>query len=129
MMPSRALFVIRIALFSGVTAFAALVIYQRSRNAIVLGPDGGSLMETMRYVLWALSGAAVAGALFLRPRIESAAPVQRGRMTLIGWALGEGVALFGVAQHYAGAPVTTLALGVLTFVVVLILLPVPQEHN
>ena len=120
MMPSRALFVIRIALFSGVTAFAALVIYQRSRNAIVLGPDGGSLMETMRYVLWAL---------FLRPRIESAAPVQRGRMTLIGWALGEGVALFGVAQHYAGAPVTTLALGVLTFVVVLILLPVPQEHN
>lgn len=126
-MPSRHLFIIRVALLTGVVAFAALVLYQRSRGMASLG--GGPLLEMMRYVLWGLAGAATAGALFLRSRLESTAPVHRGVMTVIGWALGEGVALFGIVLHYLGAPVTTLAIGLLTFALVLVLLPVPRDRS
>jgi hypothetical protein len=38
-----------------------------------------------------------------RPGAESAAPAQRALMTLIGWSFGEGVALFGIVQHFTGA--------------------------
>ena len=128
-MPSRHLFIIRVALLTGVTAFAALVLYQRSRGMAALSAEAGSMLALMRYVLWGLAGAATAGALFLRSRLDSTTPAHRGIMTVIGWALGEGVALFGVVQHYLGAPVTTLAVGLITFALVLVLLPVPQERS
>lgn len=124
-MPSRHLFIIRIALFAGVATFAALVLYQRSQGIETLGAGEPAIVNTMRYALWALAGSAVAAALFLRSRVEAASPAQRGGMTVIGWALGEGVALFGVVLHFIGGPISALAIGVLTFVVVLILLPVP----
>jgi FtsH-binding integral membrane protein len=127
-MPSRHLFIIRIALLTGVTAFAALVVYQRSRGMATLG-DGTAMLDTMRYALFGLAGAALAAAFFLRSRTETATPATRGMMTVIGWAFGEGVALFGVVQHYLGAPVSTLAVGLMTFILVHILLPVPRDRS
>jgi hypothetical protein len=50
-------------------------------------------------------------------------------MLVVGWALGEGVALFGTVQHFIGAPLVTMAVGLLTFVVVLLLLPIPPERS
>ena len=128
-MPSRQLFVIRIALFAGVATFAALVLYQRSQGIETLSTGEPAIVNMMRYALWALAGTAVAAALFLRSRVESAPQAQRGVMTVVGWALGEGVALFGVVLHFIGGPISALAIGVLTFVVVLILLPVPQDKS
>lgn len=128
-MPSRHLFIIRVALLSGVMAFAALVVYQRSQGMATLSSEAGAMLALMRYVLWGLAAAAAAGALFLRSRLDATTPVHRGTLTVIGWALGEGVALFGVVQHYLGAPVTTLAIGLITFALVLVLLPVPQERS
>lgn len=128
-MPSRHLFIIRIALLSGVAVFAGLVVYQRSAGMATLGAGDGSVLGTLRYALWALAGTAAAAALFLRSRIESATPAQRGMMTVVGWALAEGVALFGIMHHYLGGPISTLALGILTFVLVLVLLPVPRDRS
>ncbi|MDH5235212.1 MAG: hypothetical protein OEW77_09640 [Gemmatimonadota bacterium] len=127
-MPSRHLFIIRIALLTGVTAFAALVVYERSHGMATLG-DGTRMLDTMRYALFGLAGAALVAAFFLRSRTEAAAPATRGMLTVIGWAFGEGVALYGVVQHYLGAPVSTLAVGLMTFVLVLILLPVPPDRT
>lgn len=127
-MPSRHLFIIRIALLTGVTAFAGLVVYQRSRGMPTLGGES-SMLDTLRFVLFGIAGAALAAAFFLRSRLEAATPASRSVMTVVGWAFGEGVALFGVVQHYLGAPVSTLAVGLMTFVLVLILLPVPQERS
>lgn len=132
-MRTKQLFIIRVALVAGVGAFAALAAYQRSRMgpmATDLMPaDGAIPVETLRYVLWGLAGAAVAAALFLRTRIEVAPPAQRGAMLVVGWALGEGVALFGTVQHFIGARLLTMAVGLLTFVVVLLLLPIPPERG
>jgi hypothetical protein len=126
-MPSRHLFVIRIALLAGVTAFAALVLWQRSRGAPTLASESGAaLLGTLRLALYGLAGVALAAAFLLRTRIEGAAPAQRGAMTIVGWAFGEGVALFGTVLHYIGGTPVDLAIGVLTFALVLVLLPIPQ---
>lgn len=127
MVPSKQLFTIRIALVAGVAAFAGLTAYQRARGMIP-SVSGDSTLEMMRYVLWGLSLAAVFAAIFLKARIEGArAPGSQSTLVIIGWAFGEGVALFGTVQHFLGGPVATMALGLLTFVVVLILLPVPRN--
>jgi hypothetical protein len=132
-MRNKQLFIIRVALVAGVFAFAALAAWQHARlgtnTSLDLTASGGPVpLELLRYILWGLAGAAVAGALFLRGRIETAGPAQRGAMLVIGWALGEGVALFGTVQHFIGGPLSTMAVGLLTFVVVLLLLPIPAER-
>ena len=126
MVPSKQLFTIRIGLVAGVAIFAGFTAYQRAQGMLP-SVSGDSMLEMMRYVLWGLSLAAVFAAIFLKARIEGAtAPGAHVKLTLIGWAFGEGVALFGTAQHFAGGPIAPMALGLLTFIVVLILLPVPQ---
>ncbi len=132
-MRAKQLFIIRVALVAGVGAFAALAAFQRARMGTVtfdlIASERPVPLDYLRYILWGLAGAAVAAALFLRTRIEVASPAQRGAMLVVGWALGEGVALFGTVQHFIGAPLVTMAIGLLTFVVVLILLPIPPERS
>jgi len=122
----RQLFIIRIALLTGVVSFAALSAYQRAR--VPVSPEAAAMLplQTMRYALWALAVVAVLVALFLRSRLPGVPAPARASMLIIGWAFGEGVALFGAVQHYIGGPIATMALGLLTFVVVLVLLPVPR---
>jgi hypothetical protein len=131
-MRAKQLFIIRVALVTGVAAFAALAAYQRARMGANLSldaaPGGGLPLDLLRYALWALAGVAVAIALLLRSRIESAPPARRVAMLVVGWAFGEGVALFGTVQHFVGAPLSTMALGLLTFFTVLMLLPIPPER-
>lgn len=125
-MPSKQLFLVRMGLAAGVFTFAGIALYQRSMgtaNPIALPID------TLRYVLWVLIGASALAAVFLRPKVEVAAPAQKGLLTLIGWSFGEGVALFGIVLHYAGGPVSLLALGLLAFVFALLMLPVPSERR
>ena len=132
-MRAKQLFIIRIALVAGVGAFAALAAFQRARMGHIsfdlIASERPVPLDVLRYVLWGLAGMALAAAMFLRSRIEVAPPAQRGAMLVVGWALGEGVALFGTVQHFIGAPLVTMAIGLLTFVVVLILLPVPPERS
>ena len=129
---SRHLLIIRIALMTGVTTFAAIVAWQRANGNLLAQRVGTELpMDGLRIALWVLAIAAVMSALWLRTRIagmrgSSGSPASPASMTIIGWSFGEGVALFGIMQHYLGAPLTTMAVGLLTFVVVLITLPVPR---
>ncbi len=132
-MRAKQLFIVRIALVTGVAAFAGLASYQRVRLQaasldVTLG--GAALpLDLMRYVLWGLAGAAIAAALLLRSRMETAPPQQRGAFLVVGWALGEGVALFGTVQHFVGAPLSTMVLGLIAFATVLMLLPIPPERK
>ncbi len=135
--PSRHLLIIRIALMTGVATFAGIVAWQRANGNLIAQRVGTELpMDGLRIALWVLAVVAVLSALWLRTRIAGArgsAPpstpasaASPASMTIIGWSFGEGVALFGIMQHYLGAPLTTMAVGLLAFVVVLITLPVPR---
>ncbi len=126
---SRHLLIIRIALITGVATFAGIVAWQRANNQLLGQQLSGELpLDGLRIALWVLSAAAVMSALWLRTRMAGShrTVASRSSMTIIGWSFGEGVALFGTMQHYLGAPLTTMAVGLLAFVVVLITLPVPR---
>lgn len=125
-MPSKQLFIIRIALMAGVFTFAGITLLQRAQGTAVV-IDSELNVGTMRYVLWALVAASMLVTLVLQGQVQSAPPARRGLLTLIGWSFGEGVALFGIILHFMGGPVATLAIGVVSFVFSLLLLPVPRE--
>jgi len=125
-MPSKHLFIVRTGLIAGVFAFAGVAVYQRMQGSIPVGLSAELPLDTLRYVLWVLVALCALSALFLRSRIPGASPTQRGLFTILGWTFGEGVALFGVVLHFAGGPVTALALGLLAFIFALLMLPVPR---
>lgn len=127
-MPSKQLFIIRIALMAGVFTFAGITLFQRASGTpltITTPLDVGM----MRYVLWALVAASMLVTLILQGQVQSAAHSKRGLLTLIGWSFGEGVALFGIILHFMGGPVASLAIGICGFVFALLLLPVPRESR
>lgn len=127
-MPSKQLFIVRIALMAGVFTFAGIALYQRATNTTA-PPVAELPVEALRYVLWVLVGASALAALFLKSRVEAAPYSKKALFTLIGWSFGEGVALLGIILHYLGGPMTSLALGMLAFVFSLLLLPVPRERR
>lgn len=127
-MPFKQLFIIRTALMAGVAAFAAIVTFQRSQG-MSSGFAAPALLENLRYVLWALAAFAVAAALFLRGRVDAAPDRQKGMMLIIGWAFGEGVALLGTVQHFMGASLSTMAVGLVAFIAVLMILPIPRARS
>lgn len=127
-MPSKQLFIIRIALMAGVFTFAGITLFQRASGSpltVTTSMDVGM----MRYVLWALVAASMLVTLVLQGQVQSAPHNRRGLLTLIGWSFGEGVALFGIILHFMGGPVASLAIGVVGFVFSLLLLPVPRESR
>jgi FtsH-binding integral membrane protein len=128
-MPIKTHFLIRIALVTGVSLFAAFAVFQRSRGGLDAVALDSGLLANLRYVLWALAAGAVAAALFLKPKLEAAKPAQVGTYLIVGWSFGEGVALFGTVQYYAGGTMSTMAIGLLTFVVALLLLPIPRDRT
>lgn len=126
-MPSKQLFMVRIALISGVLMFAGLTLFQRRAGMPV--PDDTLRIEMLRYVLWVLAGTAALVAVFLKPKVESATGSRRSLFTLIGWSVGEGAALLGIILHFLGGPVTSLSLGILAFAFTLLMLPVPRDRR
>lgn len=127
-MPSKQLFIVRIALMAGVFMFAGIALYQRSTNTAA-PPVVQLPVETLRYVLWVLVGASTLASLYLKPRVEAAPYSKKALFTLVGWSFGEGVALLGIILHYLGGPMSSLALGMLAFVFALLVLPVPRERR
>ena len=127
-MPAKRLFIIRIALMTGVFMFAGFAMYQRGQAA---PPTFGEELPLamLQYLLWILAGLSTLAALYLRPRVDAAPPQRRAMMTLVGWSFGEGVALFGIVLHFIGASIVALSLGLLAFIIALMLLPVPPESR
>jgi hypothetical protein len=127
-MPYRNLFVIRIALMTGVFMFAGIA-YFGPRFGMMSAVDFGEATQGLRYLVWGFVALAAAGALLLRTRLEGAPPSRVASMLIIGWALGEGAALMGAVSYMAGNGLGPFALGLMGFVVTLVLLPIPRPRR
>jgi hypothetical protein len=128
----RQVFLIRIALILGVTVFAALTVVQRTQGMIPDATDPEMLrtLQMIRYAGWAYSAFAVAWAFYFRTRVESAMTAPEiHKALIIGWAPSEGAALLGVVQYFLGAPFWAMAIGILSFAVALLLLPIPDTRS
>lgn len=127
-MPTRNLFIIRVALMTGVFMFAAIA-YFGPRFGMAPTLDLGAQGETLRWVARAFFAMAVAVAVVLRPKLESARPDQLALLLISGWAVGEAAALIGVVSYMAGSGIVPLSLGLLGFVFTLVMLPIPRPRR
>lgn len=127
-MPYRNLFIIRIALMTGVFLFAGIAYFGPGFGMAQIR-DFGEAATPLRYLLWAFLAVAVGGALLLRTKLEGAAPDRLSQLLIIGWALGESVALLGIVLYMGGAGLGPLSLGLMGFVSTLVLLPIPRPRR
>lgn len=127
-MPTRNLFIIRIALMTGVFMFAGIAYFGPQVGmapSLELGPQ----LDTLRWVARAFSAIAVAVAVLLRPKLESAPPASLGGYLISGWAVGEAAALIGVVTYMAGGGLAPFSLGLMAFVFTLVMLPIPRPRR
>lgn len=127
-MPTRNLFIIRIALMTGVFMFAGIA-YFGPRFGTGPSLDLGPQLEVLRWIARAFFAIAVAVAVVLRPKLESASPTSIGGYLISGWAVGEAAALMGVVTYMAGGGIAPFSLGLLGFVFTLVMLPIPRPRR
>lgn len=127
-MPYRNLFIIRTALMTGVFLFAG-VAYFGPRFGVGVDTQFPGAVEQFRYVLWGFVAIAVAAALLLRSKLETATAAKQAQFLIIGWAIGEAASLFGTVQFMSGAGIGPLGLGLMTFVFTLVMLPIPRPRR
>jgi hypothetical protein len=127
-MPQRNLFIIRTALMTGVFMFAAIAYFG---PGLGMSPAFafGEMASNLRFVLWGFLALAVIGTSLIRPRVELAPPSRQAQYLIIGWALGEAAALFGIVMYMGGGGIAPLSLGLMTFVFTLVLLPIPRPRR
>ena len=123
-----ALAVIRLALLLGVLAFGAATTFLVRRGGLRPSPaDTLELLRTVGIVLWIV---AIAGVVLLRVRgTRLAGRAGPATAAIIGWAIGEAVAIFGGVHYFlSGQPVWYLN-GVLFLVATFVVFPLRRSRS
>lgn len=120
--------IIRIGLVTGVFAFGAIAWYLRqNQEATSGGADADGLATILPMVFAAvLIGSAGVVFLFRRRRLAASTPAEIATTNIVGWALGEGVALFGAVILMLTGNVVFFAAGVVYMLAVFVMFPVPR---
>lgn len=115
---------IRMSMVIGVLLFGAVVWFLRRNDA---GPYASSDFPLAAIMPFAL-GAGLVGAFVMRSVVGHAvSPAERFSRLLIGWAIGEAVALLGGVHYFmTGDPKWFLG-GLFAFLIALVLLPLRRD--
>ena len=123
-----ALAVIRLALLLGVLAFGAATTFIVRQGDWRPSPPGS--LDTLRIigiVLWVM---AIAGVVFLRLRgTRLAGRAGAATTAIIGWAIGEAVALFGGVQYFLSGQPAWYLNGVLFLVATFVVFPLRRARD
>lgn len=117
--------VIRTALVSGVVLFG-LVIWYLSGQRTADAPDPA----VFRVLLLAFGAVAVGGLVavaVVRSAQSNATTIAReGTLALVGWAIGESIALFGGVIYLLTSQPALYLVGVMIFLATLLMVPAPE---
>ena len=122
-----ALAIIRIALLLGVLLFGAAILFILRRGTWVPAP--AESLETLRMVgmgLWAVGLVAV---IVLRARGLGRTSRYGTDVSIIGWAIGEAVALFGGVYYLLSGRHTWYILGLMFLVMTFLLFPIARMRR
>lgn len=116
------LLLIRIALLSGVLLFGAVVYFQQRNGATVsMQPGQAEALVWAARVLWGVAIAGTIGVWQMRQRAATRPQVQQ--WSIIGYALGEMVALFGAVVWYLTGTPSWYLPGVLFLAITFLVFP------
>ncbi len=120
--------IIRIALLAGVVFLGAVAIYLAKSGTVE--PVQESLGQTLRMVfVVVLAGAAVAMFVLRRKRLALSSHEDPTVLNIVGWALGEGVALIGAVLLILTGDVLYFLVGFVMMLVSFVFFPLPDQNN
>ncbi len=95
---TRVVAILRLAFLLGAGVLGAVVGFMRSQGAVSSSAETARGLTIAGRVLW---GVALAACLFLASRVRAERdPRNVFAQSVVGWAIAEGVAIFGVAYWY-----------------------------
>lgn len=121
----RTLFVIRMAMTSGIIAFATGVWYIRQSAPPALSVEDGI---TPRRLALGAAVLSTLGLLALRRALAETAVERRNAMSVIGWGVGEFAALAGIVAWFLTGVQSVAAPGMLVYVMSLLMFPIRRER-
>jgi hypothetical protein len=117
--------VIRTALISGVIMFGLVIWYlsgQRTPEPVEPG-----LLRVLQLAFGALAIGGLAAVTAVRSAQSKATEFrQKGTLAVVGWALGEGVVLFGGVIYLLTAQPALYLVGFVVFLAALVMVPAPE---
>ena len=119
--------VIRAALLLGLLLFGAATWFQQTHGSLPQLPSNATRLYG--YVFAGLVPCAVAGMFLMRKRIEAASEIpQMIPLYIAGYAMAEGVALFGAVTWFLGGDRTWYIAGLVVMVVAFQILPINRQR-
>ena len=123
---STKLSLIRIAFLGGVLMFGGVSYNVHHAGGAPL-PDGEQA-RMLRWIGYGAWGGAIAAIFFVRTLFARAAdPAKRTTFTIIGWALGESVALYGGAVYFLSGDGQMYIAGLIAMLATFAIFPVPRR--
>lgn len=122
-MTPQSLNVIRFSLLGGVLFFAVVVWFLGGSGQAEA--TGDELAVVMRYLFYGLFVTAFGAMYVMRQRVDRAETFARkGPLILVGYAMAEGVALFGIVCWLITGNIMLFLVGLLVFLVAFLVFPV-----
>lgn len=121
-----ALAAIRVALLLGVLLFGAITMFLHRRG--LWAPASVESLETLRLIgigTWAF---AVIGVIVLRARGLGSSVETGAEPSIIGWAIGEAVAMFGAVQYFLSGRPAWYINGVLFLLATFVIFPIRNRR-
>jgi hypothetical protein len=113
--------ILRMAMLAGVFLFGSVSWFLHGQGSIETVP----LDSLLRNLFVGIMVAAAVGLMIVQRRHAAAAdPQQIQSWTIVGWAVGEGVALFGAVLYFLTGSVTPFLVGVGMLLVAFMMIPV-----
>lgn len=121
--------IIRFALLSGLLLFGAVAFFMANEGGMG-GAGNEEFFSTLLMVFFGLAAAEGAVMYFIHQRWKQAETFQqKANFSIIGWALGEGLALFGAVILLLGGSTLPFLCGLVFFGMAWMLFPVRDEDD
>ncbi len=120
--------IVRLALLTGVLGFGAYGWFS-TRNGGLSESLDPEVARVFQYAFIALFLGVMAGmAAIRRKALDGETFAKKAQFSLIGYALGEGVALFGGVYLLVSGSMTLYLAGLLVFLLAFVLFPIPENN-
>ena len=119
--------IIRFALLGGILIFGAIALFMSSSG--MMDPMDESVLSILLIVFFVLAAAEGGVMYFFHLRWKKAkTQQQKASLSIVGWALAEGVALFGAVLALLGGGIVPYLCGLALFGVAWLLFPIAPEE-
>lgn len=128
-MNPQTLNIIRFALLAGAVFFGVIAWFLTSSGQVAVSADEATA-DMFRYAFYGLAVIDLGAMLFMRQRAEKATSyAQRASFTLVGYALAEGLTLFGAVNLLLTGGYLLFLVGLLVFLLAFLMFPVASDAS